>query len=827
MDLGASNRMLYAGLVVTVAGVVFAAPQQGQVADPVAAASQSQALVKKYCVSCHSEKLKTAGLSLESLDTSKVTANADVWEKVIRKVHTGSMPPQGMPRPDQPAMDGFTSYLETTLDRAAMVKPNPGRATLHRLNRTEYTNAIKEVLGLDIDGAALLPNDDESYGFDNIADVLKTSPALIERYMSASWNISRLAVGNQNIVADTTIYRVRPDLSQDDHIEGLPLGTRGGIKFTHNFQLDGEYIFRVRMWRATTDIFRGLKYRNEVEYAIDGKRVGLVRIGGREDEKESEENSGLSASNLDQRLTLRIPVKAGPHEVVITFLKKTAAQEDDILQPFLRSNVDPVGYQGQLSIDRVSVNGPLNPTGISETPSRKKIFICRPGLSNNGPGLDEVSCAKKILGTLARKSYRRPITEKDTEQLLTFFQKGKNEGKTFDAGIEAGIQLILASPEFLFRFEPDPPNVALDVPYKVNDLELASRLSFFLWSTIPDEQLINLATQGKLKDPAVLEQQVKRMVADPKGRALTENFAGQWLFLRNLKSMNPDFETFPDFDDNLRQAMRRETELFFASILTQDSSIMDLMNGDYTFVNERLAKHYGMKGIYGEDFRRVPVTDENRRGILGQASILAVTSVPTRTSPVQRGKWILSNLLGTPPPAPPPNVPALKTSAESGKPSSLRERMEAHRANPYCAACHKVMDPLGFSLENFDAVGQWRDMDEGAKIDPSGTLFEGTKVAKPADLRKALTARPEVFAGVFTEKLMTYALGRGVEYSDMPTIRAILRDAKQSNYKFSSILMGVIKSAPFQMKVKKAPESNVAENRPSVKGMVPVTVAAR
>ena len=785
---------------IVMAGMLLAASQAVGNAQSSEAAP-NQALVKKYCATCHSEKLKTAGLSLETLDLSRVPANADTWEKVIRKLHTGSMPPQGMPRPAQPELDGLVSYLEASIDKVASAKPNPGRATLHRLNRTEYANAIKEILGLQIDAAALLPNDDESYGFDNIADVLKTSPALIERYMSASWNISRLAVGNLNIVADTTIYRARPDLSQDDHIEGLPLGTRGGLKFIHNFQLDGEYIFRVRMWRATTDIFRGLKFPNEVEYAIDGKRVGLVRIGGRADEKESEENSGLSASNLDQRLMLRFPVKAGPHEVVITFLKKTAAQEDDILQPFLRSNVDPVGYQGQLSVDRVSVNGPLNPTGISNTPSRQKIFICRPA-----PGLDEVTCAKGILSALARKSYRRPVTEKDSEQLLTFFQKGRNEGKSFDAGIEAGIQLILASPEFLFRFEPDPPNMAADTPYRVNDLELASRLSFFLWSTIPDEPLINLATQGKLKDPAVLNQQVKRMLADAKGSALTENFAGQWLFLRNLKGMNPDFETFPDFDDNLRQGMRRETELFFNSILAEDRSIMDLMNGDYTFVNERLAKHYGMKGIYGEDFRRVPVTDENRRGILGQASILAVTSVPTRTSPVQRGKWILSNLLGTPPPAPPPNVPALKTSAEAGKVSSLRERMEAHRATPYCAACHKVMDPLGFSLENFDAVGQWRETDEGAKIDPSGTLYEGTKVTKPADLRKALMARPEVFAGVFTEKLMTYALGRGVEYYDMPTIRAILRDAKPNNYKFSSILMGVINSAPFQMKMKKAAE---------------------
>ncbi len=786
----------------------FAARPQQQSAAPDAAQVQAnEALVKRYCVSCHSEKLKTGGLVLENLDLSNVSAHAETLEKVIRKLGTGSMPPQGMPRPDKTTLDGFASWLETSIDRDALAKPNPGRATLHRLNRTEYANAVKDILGLDIDGASLLPSDDESYGFDNIADVLKTSPALLERYMSASWNISRLAVGDQAIVADTTIYRARPDLSQDEYLAGFPLGTRGGLKFTHNFQLDGDYVFRIRMWRATTDIIRGLKYPNEVELSIDGVRAGLVHIGGRPDEKASEDNSGTSATDLDQRLTLRVPVKAGPHDVVITFLKKTAAQEDDILQPFLRSNVDPVGYQGQTSVDRVSVNGPLDARGISETPSRKKIFICRPAA-----GADDIPCAKKILGNLARRSYRRPITDRDTEQLLTFFQKGKNEGKTFDAGIEAALQLILASPEFLFRFEPDPVNLAVDTPYKINDLELASRLSFFLWSTIPDEQLIGIASAGKLKDPAVLEQQVKRMLLDPRAHALTDNFAGQWLFLRNLRTMNPDFETFPDFDDNLRQSMRRETELFFESVLREDRSVLDFLNANYTFVNERLARHYGMKDIYGEGFRRVTLTDENRFGLLGQASILSVTSLPTRTSPVNRGKWILTNILGTPPPPPPPNVPALKTSAEAGKVSSLRERMEAHRANPYCAGCHKVMDPLGFALENFDAVGQWRDTDEGAKIDPSGTMFDGTKVTKPSDVRKMLASHPDVFLNVFTQKLMTYALGRGVEYYDMPTIRAILRESSKNDYKFSSILMGVIKSAPFQMKVKRTPGNVVAAN---------------
>jgi mono/diheme cytochrome c family protein len=786
------------------AGAVFAGPrpQQASAASDATQAQANEALVKRYCVACHNDKLRTGGLTLQTMDFSNVAAGAETWEKVIRKLHTGSMPPQGMPRPDKEALNGFATWLATSIDKVALAKPNPGRATLHRLNRTEYANAIKDVLNLDVDATTLLPNDDESFGFDNIADVLKTSPALLERYMSASWKISRLAVGDPAIGADTSVYRARPDLSQDDHIEGLPLGTRGGLKFTHNFPLDGDYIFKVRMWRATTDIIRGLKYANEVEYSIDGVRVGLVRIGGRIDEKASEENSGLSAEDLDQRLTLRVPVKAGPHEVVITFLKKTAAQEDDILEPFLRSNVDPVGYQGQTSVDRVSINGPLDAHGVSETPSRKAIFICRPPA-----GGDDIPCAKKILAHLARKAYRRPVTDRDTEQLLTFFQKGKNDGKTFDSGIEAAIQLILASPEFIFRFEPDPPNVAVDTPYRISDMELASRLSFFLWSTIPDDQLINLASAGKLRDPAVLAEQVKRMLADPRSRSLTDNFAGQWLFLRNLKSMNPDFQTFPDFDDNLRQAMRRETELFFESVVHEDRSVMDFLNGDYTFVNERLARHYGMKGIYGEDFRRVAITDPNRRGLLGQASILSVTSLPTRTSAVQRGKWILTNILGTPPPAPPPNVPALKSS-DASKPTTLRQRMEAHRANPYCAACHKVMDPLGFALENFDAVGQWRDTDEGAKIDPSGVMFDGTKVSTPADLRKMLAAKPEVFVGVFTQKLMTYALGRGVEYYDMPTIRAILHNASKDNYRFSSILMGIIQSPQFQMKVKSKADNN-------------------
>jgi mono/diheme cytochrome c family protein len=781
---------------------LFAAPQQ-QAATASADGKAQQALVTKYCVTCHGDKLKTAGLVLENLDVTHPAERADVWEKVVKKMATGAMPPQGMPRPSDGELSGLKTYLETTLDKAAVANPNPGRAAMHRLNRTEYANAVHDILNLDIDATALLPADDESYGFDNIAEVLKTSPSLIERYMTASWKVSRLAVGNTSITPDTSVYRVRPDLSQDGHIEGLPLGTHGGTKFVHNFPLDGEYEFRVRMWRATTDIIRGIENRQNLEISIDGVRVKLIAFGGKEDAKAAFDNSGLAAIDIDNRLTVRVPVKAGPRTVTVTFLPRSAAQEDDILQPFLRSNVDPVGYQGQPSVDRVTIMGPFKATGPGDTPSRRAIFICRPKTS-----AEEVACARKIVSNLARKAYRRPANENDIENLLTFYQKGRNEGKSFDSGIEAAIQLILASPEFIYRFEADPKNLAQDAVYKLGDMELASRLSFFLWSTIPDEQLITVASQGKLKDPVAFDQQVRRMMKDPRSKALVENFAGQWLFLRNLRTFNPDFETFPDFDDNLRNSMRHETELLFDSVMREDRSVMDLLTADYTFVNERLARHYGMTGIYGSEFRRVPVMNDSRRGILGQASILTVTSLPTRTSAVQRGKWIMTNLLGTPPPPPPPNVPALQANQAGKAPKSLRERMEAHRANPFCAQCHKVMDPIGFTLENFDAVGQWRDNDEGAKIDVSGTLFNGYKVSTASDLRKMLTDRPEVFLRVFTEKLMTYALGRGPEYYDMPTIRQIVRDASKNDYKFSSFVMGIVKSTPFQMK-KKTPEGNV------------------
>jgi hypothetical protein len=787
------------GCVVFICGVLGAAPQ-----EPAAAAPQpspQRAFLNKYCIACHSDKLKTGGLTLQSIDVTNIPAGAETWEKVIRKLNGGAMPPLGMPRPDQATINSFVASIEAPIDHAAAAKPNPGRATVHRLNRTEYANAIHDLLALDIDPAPLLPADDESYGFDNIADVLKVSPSQLERYMSASWNISRLAVGDPAIIPDTATYRAKPDLSQDDHMDGLPLGTRGGLMARHYFPLDGTYVIKVRLWRATADVIKGLEEQHQVEVSIDGTRVALVTIGGKEDQELSYSNSGKSADDIDRRLTVRVPVKAGERTVTATFPTEAEVQNDGILEPLLRTSFDPLDFRGLPAVDRVSINGPYNAKGPGDTASRRRIFVCRPTNS-----ADEIPCAKKILSALVRRAYRAPATDSDLENVLSFYQRGRNQGGNFDAGIEAALQYILSSPEFLFRFESDPPALASGTVYRLGDLDLASRLSFFLWSTVPDDELINLALQGRLKDPAVLEKQVKRMLADAKSKALVDNFADQWLYLRNIKNINPDFETFPDFDDNLRQAMKQETDMFLDSVFREDHSVLDLLNANYTFLNERLARHYGIPGIYGTDFRRVAITDDRRRGLLGQASILTVTSLPTRTSPVERGKWILTNVLGMPPDPPPPNVPALKEHSDPGKPTSLRERMEQHRASPTCAGCHKIMDPIGFSLENFDAVGQWRTEDEGAKIDPNGTLFNGAKVDGPASLRAMLTGKPDIFVGVFTEKLLTYALGRGMQYYDMPAVRAIVREAAQNNYRFSSIVLGIAKSVPFEYKEKITPE---------------------
>jgi mono/diheme cytochrome c family protein len=770
-----------------------------------ASTSQSQAphrqLVDRNCVTCHNDRLKTAGLTLEQRDLGRLGPDAEIWEKVIRKLRGGMMPPEGRPRPPQPEIDAFVTYLETSIDREAEATPHPGRSPLHRLNRTEYANAIRDLLALEIDVTSLLPPDDESDGFDNIADVLKLSPSLLEQYLSASRKISSLAVGDPTTPPISQIYRVPPKLAQGDHVEGLPLGTRGGILMHHIFPLDAEYDFSVVLTRNIVGYMTGLEWPHQLEISIDGERLFLAPVGGESDNRASDTNMSAAADAIDARLKTRIRVSAGPHAVGVAFLRKSSAESHEPLQPHTRDH-DLQNMNGIPLIDYVSITGPYRATGSGDTPSRRRIFECRPADTRRAPGSskqgDELTCARRILSTLARRAYRRPVTADDVEALVRFYQDGQKRG-SFDSGIQNALRFILASPNFLVRSERDPGSVAAGTVYRVSDLELASRLSFFLWSSLPDDELLELAEQGKLGSPAVLEQQVRRMLADPRSQALVTNFAGQWLFLRNLQSVNPDGPEFPDFDDNLRQAFRRETELFFESLIREDRSVLDLLTADYTFVNERLARHYGIPRVYGSHFRRVTLADEHRRGLLGHGSVLTVTSYPDRTSPVLRGKWILENILGTPPPAPPPNVPALEETSP-GKPLSVRERTEAHRKNPACAACHKVMDPLGFALENFDAIGEWRTREATGLIDASGQLADGTPVDGPITLRRALVGRSGQFVQTLTEKLLTYALGRGLTYADMPTVRSIARGAAEHDYRFSSLIMGIVRSVPFQMR---------------------------
>src|SRR5262245_24332975 len=756
--------------------------------------AQDRALLDKYCMTCHKQKAKTAGLSLEGADFVRPSNSADVWEKVIRKLRAEMMPPVGAPRPDKVQLEAIASYLESSIDKVAAANPNPGRKVLHRLNRAEYGNAIRDLFALNaLDVTSLLPADTEAYGFDNIADVLGTSPARMERYLAAAWKIASLAVGNPKITPAIETFRVRYDLSQRDHIEGLPVGTRGGMLINYDFPVDGEYVIRPKLWKTTVNQVGGLELAHDLEVTLDGERVRLARVGGPEDERNSYEFPTSTADEIEKRFETRISVKAGPHAIGVAFLKKSSAASVDLLQPYLRDRIDPISPAGIPELDRVTVEGPFNVKGSGESPSRRRIFTCRPAA-----GADASLCAKTILSAVGRRAYRRPLTEAELSRVMSFFQTGQKRTGSFDEGIENALAFILVSPQFLFRFEYDPPNSAAGSVYKVSDLELASRLSFFIWSSIPDDQLLNVAIQGRLKNPAVLEQQVKRMLADERARALGANFAGQWLYLRNMQSAKPDDDAFPDFDDNLRQSLKRETEMLFESIVLEDRSALDLLNADYTFVNERLAKHYGIPGIYGDQMRRVTIKEDYRKGLLGQGSILTITSMANRTSPVNRGKYILTNILGTPPPSPPANVPPLNEAPE--KSLSMRDRMAQHRTNAVCANCHRLMDPIGLAFENFDAIGRWRNMDGEAPIDPSDTLYNGVKVNGPASLRQVILGHPDQFVRTMTEMLMTYGTGRGLEYYDMPTIRSIVKDAARSNYRFSSLVLGVVKSAPFQMK---------------------------
>ncbi len=786
-----AKRLSVLGLSLLIASAISAVPKSAQTT------TDHKAVVDKYCVTCHSDALKTGGLSLEKMDYANVGAGAETWERVVKKLRSGMMPPQGKPKPDDAGRNELASWLETNLDKAAAAMPNPGRPLLHRLNRAEYANAIRDLLALEVDPTTLLPPDDSGYGFDNNADTLGVSPVLLERYLNAAGKISSLATGDPDIGPAGQTVRIRQDASQDRHIEGLPLGTVGGAVAKLNIPLDGEYTINVKYFRTNLGAMRGLEYPHQIEITVDGERVHLGKFGGNEDFKWALENITMAADDAEKRSATRVKLKAGPREIGVAFLDM-AGENSIRLQPFIRSSNDTLDPTGHAHIDSFTVTGPFNPTGPGDTPSRRRVFTCTPKSTG-----EEEPCARKILSTLAHRAYRGMDTPIDLDRLMGFYKEGRTE-TNFEEGVRSALQRLLSSPKFVFRAERDPANAAAGVPYRISDLELASRLSFFLWSSIPDEELLTVASQGKLKNAGTLDQQVKRMLADSKADAMITNFAGQWLYLRNLKNQIPNSLEFPDFDDNLRQAMQRETELFFGSIMREDRNVLDLMTADYTFVNERLAQHYGIPNISGSHFRRVPVSDEARKGLLGQGSILMVTSHTDRTSPVVRGKWILENLMGAPPPPPPPMVPPLKESAEreGGKILSMRERMEEHRDNPACAGCHSIMDPIGFAMENFDAVGAYRTHEARTPIDASGQLLDGTKVNGIVELRKALLKDPDKFVSTVTEKLMIYSLGRGLNYYDMPTVRSIVRESARNNYKFSSLISGIVKSTPFQMRVK-------------------------
>ena len=753
--------------------------------------SLERSLVDQYCIGCHNATTKTAGLTLDTVSTEETSRHPEVWEKVVRRLRARQMPPAGLPRPDEATYNAVLISLESSLDSAAGAHPNPGRTdTFRRLNRTEYRNAIRDLLVLDIDAAALLPSDESSHGFDNVT-VGDLSPTLLERYISAAEKISRLAVGRPSRSPGGYTIRTPPDLTQEKHFDGLPIGTRGGAIVPYTFPLDAEYEISIRLARDRNEHIEGLKEPHDVELLLDKQRLGLFTV--------EPPPRGTDHHTTDQHLKVRVPVKAGPHEIAATFLKKPTALLETARQPYeahfnfyRHPRVQPAVYS-------VSILGPYDAKGPGKTPSRQRIFVCRPADAS-----EEEACAKRIIETLMRRAYRRPVSDADLAGPLDFYRRSRandavpNDG--FEAGIEMALRALLVSPEFLFRIEQDPAGIAPETAYRISDLQLASRLSFFLWSSIPDDELLDAAIHGELGQPAQLEKQARRMLADQRSRSLVTNFASQWLYLRNLASITPDMRRFPGFDDNLRQAFRQETELFFESILREDRSVLDLLDADYTFVNERLAKHYGIPNVYGSRFRRISLDAESKRGgLLRQGSILTVTSYPTRTSPVIRGKWVLDNFLGIPPPPPPASVPALEDNkVAAGLP--VRERLAAHRDSPACAGCHQLMDPVGFSLENYDAVGRWRTVEAGHPIDSSGGLPDGSQFDGVSGLQQALLSRPEIFAGVLTEKLLTYALGRGVEHYDAPAVRKILRDARAEDYRLSSLIIGITSSTPFQMR---------------------------
>jgi mono/diheme cytochrome c family protein len=792
-----------------------------------------QVMVTKYCVGCHNTRNPLpagAPLALDKANFAEPGADAATWERVIKKLGVGAMPPQGSPTPGAAELGRFRTSLVASLDAAAAKRTSPGKYVLHRLNRTEYANAVRDLLGVTVDVADLLPSDAGEFGFDNIATALPTSPLLLERYLAAGLRIAELAVGDASAEPGTHTYTISTVVTQTQHVEGLPLGTRGGMLVRHNFVADGDYVFSGRLLKTVAEGLVGVEGHETPHHfvvTLDAKKVFSAPIGGKDDHDRATENKPVAREEFDRRMmSPRIRVTAGFHEVGFTFIERPT-QEQNFWQPVLRSSQEAHNPSGLPRLRNGIIEGPYGANGVTDSASRAKVFVCTPasatGFGGAGPAsatgsggasrssrrsspdiaASEGGCADQILSTIARRAFRRPVTKADMESPLALYREERAAGGDFDAGIRVGLARILTSPSFLFRSEQDPATLPVGAAHRVSDLELASRLSFFLWSSIPDDELLNVAIAGRLRAPGVLEAQMRRMIADPRADALMTAFTGQWLQLRNLDKVTPDVLLFPDFDDNVRQAMRRETELLFASIVRENRPALTLLEADYTFVNERLARHYGISGVYGSRFRRVPVTDPNRRGLLGHASILSMTAVANRTSPVLRGKYIISNLLNTPPLPPPAVVPDLEESAQKDKPTTVREQLERHRANPACGSCHRNIDPVGFALENFDAVGQWRsETREGLALDAAGVLSDGSQVDGPVALRKALLSRPEVFVGTVTEKLLIYALGRGLEPIDMPVVRSVARNAAAQKYAMQSILLGIVKSDPFQMRTK-------------------------
>ncbi|HEY7441516.1 MAG TPA: DUF1592 domain-containing protein [Vicinamibacterales bacterium] len=802
------------------------APKPAAKAEPVLA---YQGMLKRYCVGCHNTRNPLpagAPLALDAANLTDPGADAATWERVVKKLGVGAMPPQGAPSPGPVELTRFRSALIASLDTAAAQRNNPGRYVLHRLNRTEYANAVRDLLGVTIDVADLLPSDGGDFGFDNIATALTTSPLLLERYLAAGLRIAELAVGDAGAETGTATYTISTVVTQDQHVEGLPLGTRGGILVRHAFPADGEYVFSGRLLKTVAEGLAGVEGHETPHLfivTVDGRQVFSAPIGGKADHDAATLNNPVAREEFDRRMmSPRIEVTAGLHEVGFTFVERPT-QEQNMWQPTLRASQEAHNPAGLPRLRNAIIEGPYNPTGVTANPARQRLFVCMPRStvpesppaaaqaparsrqSSHDIAASEGGCAAEILSTVARRAFRRPVTKIDLEAPLELYRQERAAGGDFEAGIRAGLARILTSPAFLFRSEQDPAALPAGAAHRITDLELASRLSFFLWSSIPDDELLNLAIARRLRAPGVLEAQVRRMIADARADALMTAFTGQWLQLRNLDKVTPDILLFPDFDDNVRQALRRETELFFSSIVRENRSALSLLDADYTFVNERLARHYGIPGVYGSRFRRVHVADPNRRGLLGHGSILSMTAVATRTSPVLRGKYIISNLLNTPPLPPPAVVPDLEESVQKDRPSTVREQLERHRANPVCGSCHRNIDPVGFALENFDAVGQWRHTTrEGLAIDAAGLLADGTKVDGPVALRSAMLARPDVLVGTITEKLLIYALGRGLEPVDMPVVRGVVRHAATRNYAMQSILLGIVRSAPFQMRTKLA-----------------------